>query len=151
MMKLLRFWPPYWASGISVVSYNDDFSEIKVQLVQRKTNTNVVGTHFGGSLYSMCDPFFMFILLEHLGEDHIVWDQAASIDFVRPGRGTVTAEFKIGLREIDEIREKARLERNVRPKFYAEVKDSQGAVVARLHKTLYVKKKVSKELLSIKP
>lgn len=54
-----------------------------------------MGTHFGGSLYAMCDPFYMWILMENLGKDFIVWDKAATIRFKKPGTGTVNAEFEI--------------------------------------------------------
>ncbi len=40
---------------------------------------------------SMCDPFFMLMLMTRLGPGYVVWDKSASIEFVRPGRGTVTA------------------------------------------------------------
>ena len=33
---------------------------------------NYVGTHFGGSLYSTCDPFYMLMLINILGPDYIV-------------------------------------------------------------------------------
>ena len=67
-------------------------------------NRNYVGTQFGGSLYSMCDPFFMLILVEALGPRYVVWDKAATIRFRRPGRGTVHATFHIPQERIDEIR-----------------------------------------------
>jgi hypothetical protein len=58
-------------------------------------NRNYVGTQFGGSLYSMVDPFYMLMLMENLGRDYIVWDKAASIDFISPGKGPVYAEFHV--------------------------------------------------------
>ena len=74
LMKLLSFSPPYLFAGISIVEVNDDFTKIVVQMKQRPWNTNYVGSHFGGSLYSMCDPFYMFILLHHL-PGHTIWDK----------------------------------------------------------------------------
>jgi Domain of unknown function (DUF4442) len=41
-------------------------------------NRNYVGTHYGGSLYSMADPFFMVMLINILGPSYIVWDKSAS-------------------------------------------------------------------------
>ena len=32
-------------------------------------NRNYVGTQFGGSLYSMTDPFFMLMIMENLGRN----------------------------------------------------------------------------------
>jgi len=58
-------------------------------------NANYVGTHYGGSLYSMADPFFMVMLIENLGKDYIVWDKAATIRFKKPGRGKMSAGFRL--------------------------------------------------------
>ncbi len=61
----------------------------------RPWNRNYVGSHFGGSLFAMTDPFWMLLALHALGSDYIVWDQAGEIAFARPGRGTVAAEFHL--------------------------------------------------------
>ena len=68
-IRLINLYPPYLGSGISIKAVNEDFTKISVQLKMHWYNRNAVGTHFGGSLYSMCDPFYMFILMEHLGKD----------------------------------------------------------------------------------
>jgi acyl-coenzyme A thioesterase PaaI-like protein len=104
-------------------------------------NRNLFGTHFGGSLYSMCDPHFVFILIRHLGSGYVVWDKAASIDFVRPGRGTVTALFRIPPEEIEAIRVRADAGEKVEPLLTANVVDAGGELVARVQKRLYVRKK----------
>ncbi len=65
-IKLINWFPPYLGAGISVKTINDDFTKMQVQMKMRWYNRNLVGTHFGGSLYSMCDPFYMFILMHHL-------------------------------------------------------------------------------------
>lgn len=33
------------------------------------------GAHYGGSPYSMTDPFYMLVLIENLGREHIVGGQ----------------------------------------------------------------------------
>jgi len=65
-------------AGIRVRRISADFQTIDVEMPLRFWNRNYVGTHFGGSLYSMCDPFFMVMLMENLGPDYIVWDKAAT-------------------------------------------------------------------------
>lgn len=104
-------------------------------------NRNYVGTHFGGSLYAMCDPFFMLILVEALGRGYVVWDKSAAIRFRRPARGTVTATFHIPQQRIDEIRAAADTARKVEPVFQVDVLDEQGEVVAEVEKLLYVRRK----------
>lgn len=145
VMRFIRFWPPYLAAGISVKEFNEDFTTIKVQMKQRITNTNYVGTHFGGSLYSMCDPFYMFILLRHLSKEHIVWDKSAEIEFVRPGKGTVTAEFHIPMSDIEDIRQQCLKQFKLTPFYQSEIIDEHGEVVAKVKKGLYVRRKDAKE------
>ena len=89
----------------------------------------------------MCDPFFMLILLEHMGRDYIVWDKAASIQFLKPGRGTVIATFHISPEQIAELRAQADREGKIEPLFNVDVTDEQGEVVAKVEKRLYVRKK----------
>ena len=104
-----------------------------------ETNTNYVGTHFGGSLYSMCDPFFMFLLMQNLGEGYIVWDKAATIDFIKPGTGKVTAQFHIPAVEIEQIKAALLKVRKMDKIFVCEVKNEAGETVARMTKTLYIR------------
>ena len=40
-----------------------------VEMKLRIWNQNYVGTHYGGSLYSMADPFYMLMLMHNLGRD----------------------------------------------------------------------------------
>nr|HAD52477.1 tetrameric acyl-CoA thioesterase [Algoriphagus sp.] len=77
LIKKINWYPPYLFSGIKVVDYNEEFTYFKTQLKLTWWNRNLVGTAFGGSLYAMCDPFFMFILMINLGRDYIVWDKTA--------------------------------------------------------------------------
>jgi uncharacterized protein DUF4442 len=103
-----------------------------------------VGTHFGGSLYSMCDPFYMLMLINILGPDYIVWDKAATIRFKRPGKGVMKAAFRLTEAQIAEIRAAADTQPKVEPHFQVLIKDSEGKVVAEIDKLLYVKKKPAK-------
>jgi len=89
----------------------------------------------------MCDPFFMLILLEHMGRDYMVWDKAASIQFIKPGRGTVTATFHISPEQIADLRARAGREGKIEPLFNVDVIDEQGEGVAKVEKRLYVRKK----------
>src|SRR3546814_2491576 len=52
----------------------------------------------------MTDPFWMIMTMQALGDGYIVWDKAATIEFVKPGRGTVVAEFDLGDEVLDHIR-----------------------------------------------
>ena len=137
----MNLWPPFLGAGIRVRSIAADWREVVVELRQRLLNRNYVGTHYGGSLFSMTDPFYALMLMHLLGERYLIWDQAASIEFVAPGRGTVRAVFRLGEEDVEAIRARAASGEKVLPEFDVEVRDAAGALVARVHKTLYVRLK----------
>jgi acyl-coenzyme A thioesterase PaaI-like protein len=128
-------------AGIKVSRISADCREIDVEMNLRFWNANYVGTHYGGSLYSMTDPFYMLMLIENLGREYIVWDKAASIRFRKPGRGKVTAQFRITEEQLDETRRTLESQEKLEPVFTVEIKDESGDVVAEVQKTLYVRKK----------
>lgn len=140
----INWYPPYWAAGIRLKQVNEDFTRFEVQMKMRWYNRNLVGTHFGGSLYSMCDPFYMFILLLNLGKEYIVWDKSASIDFVRPGKGTVKAIFEILPERIEEIRADVQEKGKNTYFFSTKVYDEAGETVALVNKVVYVRVKSKK-------
>lgn len=140
-MRLMRFYPPYLGAGVRVVSAAPDASRIDVEMRLTPFNRNFVGTHFGGSLYAMCDPFYMLMLMQRMGRDYVVWDRAAAIDFLRPGRGTVRAVFELPDARVADIRRVADRGGKVLPVFEVDVTAADGTTVARVHKTLYVRRK----------
>jgi acyl-coenzyme A thioesterase PaaI-like protein len=104
-------------------------------------NKNLFGTQFGGSLYSMCDPQFVFIVIRNLGPGYLVWNKSARIEFLRPGRGRVTATFHVPPEKIAEIRAAADRGEKVEPVLVAEIVADDGQLVARVTATLWVRKK----------
>lgn len=137
----LNLWPPFKFSGIKVTHIAPDFSQCKVILKQRWYNRNYVGTHFGGSMFSMSDPFFMLILLKNLGRQYIVWDKAASIEFIKPGRGVLSADFVMTSQELQQIRERVNQEGKLVFDKNVHIFNSEREKVASVTKTLYVRLK----------
>ena len=137
----MNFYPPYLGAGVRIQHIAGDFREIRVKMGLGWYNRNYVGTQFGGSLYSMTDPFFMLMVMENLGRDYIVWDKAASIDFIAPGKGPVYADFRIDEVLLDEIRQHTAGGDKYLPQLHVDVHDGDGTLVARVHKTLYVRLK----------
>lgn len=141
LRRVLNLWPPFLFAGIHVADIGDDWRHARVELRMRPWNRNYVGSHFGGSLFAMTDPFWMLLAIHALGPDYIVWDKAGEIEFVKPGRGTVSARFRIDEAMLDEIRAAtAGGEKHLRwcP---VDVVDAEGEVVARVRKQLYVRRK----------
>src|SRR5271157_2038129 len=141
MRWVLNLYPPFLGAGIRVKRLQADWKEVDVEMKLRAWNANYVGTHYGGSLYSMTDPFFMVMLIEILGRDYIVWDKSASIRFRKPGRGTVYAEFRVTDEQIAEIRGALKTEEKIEREFSIEVKDGAGEVIAQVKKLLHFRNK----------
>lgn len=142
MRFLLNMYPPYLGAGVKVNSISDDWKKVMVSMSLRWYNRNAVGTHFGGSLYSMVDPHLMLMLMGILGKQYIVWDKAAQIDFIRPGTGKVTALLHITDEVLEQIHNTLKTSRKVTPVFTVEITDSTGKIVAKILKTLYIRKKL---------
>ncbi len=142
---LINFWPPYFFSGIHVTRLDPAGCVAEVELRTHWWNANYHGTAYGGSLFSMTDPFYALILIEHLGPRFMVWDKASSIRFRRPGTGTVKATFEIPRAQIDAIRETAIRDGKAEETFKAEIVDGQGQVVAVVEKLVHVKRVTKKK------
>jgi len=139
MLRWINLWPPLLGAGIRVRWRSNRMVDVEMKL--RPWNRNYVGTHYGGSLYSMTDPFYMLMLMENLGRDYIVWDKAASIRFRKPGKGKVKAEFRLSDAQLEEIRKRLTTQEKYEPTFLVEVKDETGEVVAEVRKVLHIRKK----------
>lgn len=137
----INLWPPFLGSGIRITRLDRDWKAIDVEMKLRFFNRNYVGTHYGGSLYSMTDPFYMLMLIENLGREYIVWDKSACIRFRRPGRGSVKAEFRISEEQLAEIRGQLEMTNKAEPTFTVEVRDDSGEVVAQVEKVVQVRRK----------
>jgi len=133
--------PPFLFSGVHVTDMADDWSFARVELRMRPWNRNYVGTHFGGSLFSMTDPFWMLILLHVLGRDYLVWDKTSEIDFVKPGKGTVSARFRLHQSVLDDIIAATASGAKHLHWLPVDVVDAEGETVARVRKQVYVRRK----------
>jgi acyl-coenzyme A thioesterase PaaI-like protein len=141
LRRLMNLWPPYLAAGIRVREIAPDWRRVRVDLVAHWWNRNYVGTHFGGSLFAMTDPFYMLMFINLLGPDYIVWDYAAHIRFVKPGRGTVSAQFEVDESEIERVVHATRGgERHIRD-YSVAVHDRDGDEVARVQREVYFRRK----------
>jgi acyl-coenzyme A thioesterase PaaI-like protein len=141
LIRNINLYPAYLGMGVRVKSHRDDFTRFDVELRARWYNRNLFGTHFGGSLYAMSDPFFVFIVTMNLGDGYIVWDKSAAIDFLKPGKGTILGVFEISKDRLQEIR--AEVDAIGKNTYYFEVAlvDEAGQTVARVRKEVYVRSK----------
>ena len=141
MRRLFNLWPPFRAAGIRVREISPDFRRASVELRMRLFNRNYVGTHFGGSLFAMTDPFFMVMMMKNLGGDYVVWDKSGTVRFLKPARGTVIAEFALAEEAIEAAKSATASGAKHEPVFRVEIRDQAGIVVAAVEKTLHIRRK----------
>ncbi|TCM71072.1 acyl-coenzyme A thioesterase PaaI-like protein [Acinetobacter calcoaceticus] len=141
---MLNHYSPFKGAGIEIDHFDLKNYHIRVKMPLERKNRNVVGTHFGGSLYSMVDPFYMLILIHHLGSKYIIWDKAASINFLAPGRATVFADVRLDVTEIEQIKTLAEDYSPVYRNYTLNIFDESGLRVAEVQKTLYIRRKKPK-------
>jgi acyl-coenzyme A thioesterase PaaI-like protein len=139
--KAIRFYGPFLGAAVRPVEISVDFRHIKVEMPLTFYNKNYMGTQFGGSLYAMVDPWYMLMLIKNLGDDYIVWDKSATINFRKPGRGKVTADFLLTQEKIDEVRTLVASQVKCDVHFLVEIKDESGKIIADVDKVVYVRKK----------
>lgn len=141
MRLLLRLYPPYLGTGIRVRRISPDYRRITVDMKLRFYNRNVMGTHFGGSLSAMTDPFYALMLMNNLGRDYVVWDRAGTIEYRKPGRGRVVATFEIDQACIDQARRATASGARYEPTLAVDVVDESGDIVAHVTRTLYIRRR----------
>lgn len=144
MRRLFNLWPPFRGMGIRVRELSPDFTHATVELRMRLLNRNYVGTHFGGSLFAMADPWFMILMMKRLGDDYVVWDKAGAVRFLKPARGTVTARFEMPEEQVAKARAATAAGAKHEPVFTANIVDAVGVIVANVEKTLHIRRKNEK-------
>lgn len=141
LKRLVPWWPPYWGTGVRIDYVAADYRAIDVSMKLTWYNRNYVGTHFGGSLFAMTDPFYMLMLIKNLGDHYYVWDKAASIDFISPGRSKVTAHFRVSDALLDDIRAHTESGEKYLKDIEVPITDEKGELVAKVVRTLYIRKR----------
>lgn len=140
LLKLrINTYAPYVGAGIKIEHISLDQGLCVVSMGLNALNKNIVGTQFGGSLYSMVDPFYMLMLMHQLGSSYVVWDKSSHINFVAPGSSKVTARMKIPSGEIITIQELAKEGDAVFREYEVDIVDEQQKVVATVTKTIYIR------------
>jgi acyl-coenzyme A thioesterase PaaI-like protein len=147
--RLLRWkfnlFPAYRGTGGRIRYISDDFREVRIEIPLSWRTRNYVGTIFGGSLYGAVDPIYMIQLIRILGEGYTVWDRAAAIRFVKPGRSKLFARCLVTEEEIATIRSLCASQPSVDRKYNIDIVNAEGVIHATVEKTIYVRSKKSVE------
>ena len=126
---------------IRVQRISEDWRQIDVEMRLGWFNRNYMGSHFGGSLFSMTDPFFWLIVQRALGREYVVSHKGGRIDFLIPGYGTARAHFEVSDAALTEIRARTAGGDRYIPEFSTEILNEQNEVVARSTQILHVRRR----------
>jgi hypothetical protein len=80
----------------------------------------------------------MLMLLRALGNQYVVWDKSASIQFRKPGRQTLYARFQLTEEQIEGIRQEVETGGKTEKTFTLDWVDASGVVHARLERLCYI-------------
>ncbi|MCT1363770.1 MULTISPECIES: PaaI family thioesterase [Microbacterium] len=137
----MSLWIPNLCSGIRVRRFSDDWTRATVELHVNLLTRNYVNTAFGGSMSAMTDPYFFMLVMHQLGRDYVVWDTRGEIEFLKPGRGVLTAEFEVTREKAEELRQRAHGGAKVLEWFETVITDRHGDVVAKVRREVYIREK----------
>ena len=141
LKRILNLYPPYLGAGVKVTYISEDWRELRVSMSLRWFNRNAVGTHFGGSLYSMIDPHLMLLLMQLLGKEYLVWDKAANIEFIKASKKKLTSVIKVSNKDLEVIKKNTDNGEKYFSNFIVEIRDEDNDLVTRVKKTIYIRRK----------
>lgn len=133
-----RLFPAYRGTGGRVTHIAPDWSEVRVTVPHNLRTRNYVGTIFGGSMYGAVDPIYMLMLIRRLGDDYVVWDKAAEIEFKKPGKDDLYATFGVSDEEVAAIESALETDDALDREYTVDLVDDDGVVHATVTKTLHV-------------
>lgn len=137
----LNIWPPFFFTGIKLARLDADYRYARTELKWRPWLLNANRTQYGGSMFSMTDPVYSILLMGALGSKYHVWDSYADINFVKPGKGKLIAEFIINDAIVDKIKQETSSGDKYFPEFTVHIKDETGELICEVKKRLYVRLK----------
>ena len=142
LLKLgLNLYPPYLGAGVKITHISEDWRELHVSMALRWYNRNAVGTHFGGSLYSMVDPHLMLLLIRLLGDEYWVWDKTAEIEFIKASKHKVSSVITISSDDLAEIKRQTIDGEKYLHEFMIDIRDENKDLIAKIKKIIYTRRK----------
>ncbi|MFT5821135.1 MAG: acyl-coenzyme A thioesterase PaaI-like protein [Crocinitomix sp.] len=134
--------PMYRRSVGRIKFVSRDLLIVRIEIPLNYKNVNYAGSMFGGSMFSATDPIYMIQLIQILGDDYVVWDKSAFIDYKKPARSRVHVTFEFTADEIAHI--KAEVTENGRLDLVKnnDILSAKGEIFAKLEKTIFIATKV---------
>lgn len=133
--------PMYRRTTARVIEISDDLKDVKIKVPLSYKNKNYVGAIFGGSMFAATDPIYMIQLMQILGEEYVVWDKSATINYKRPAKEHIFCDFKFTDEEIEAIKKRVQTEHEITIEKTTYLKNSENTVFAEVIKILYIAEK----------
>ncbi len=131
--------PMYRRSTGRIIEVSKDLMYIKVKLPISYKNRNYVNSIFGGSMFSAVDPIPMVQLMNILDKGFVVWDKSAQINFKRPAKEDLYAEFSFTKEEVNRIKADVAEKNEIELVKTSFLTDKEGSkIFCEVHKTIYV-------------
>lgn len=89
----------------------------------------------------MTDPCYLMMLSKNLGPNYKVIDKAASIDFLQPGMGPVSAHCQLTQQDIDEIINATANGNRYLKTFEIDIINDNDTLIAKVSRVVYIRKK----------
>lgn len=138
----MRVYPPLLFQRIWVKKFHPGFLAVEVKIFKSVFNINYNRSIFGGTIYAAADPFFAVLfyqLMLRKGYNIIVWQKAAEIFYLKPGRSDLYFRIDISVEEIEKVCSLLDTDGKAEHMCTLEIKDNQGDVTARVSNLVYIR------------
>ena len=138
-----NFWPPFVGAGIVITRISPDFRQVEAKLKKRPWTANYFGTQYGGSIFSLTDPFYPVMLFMYANNRWVIWDKAAAVRYLKPGRTDLTATFILDDDTIHHVETTLAKAGKMELTKTIQIKDKEGDVVAEIDRVIYIRDKAA--------
>lgn len=133
--------PVFRATGAWITFISADMRLVKLRLPLKLKTRNPMGTMCGGNMYSAVHGIHAVMLMRNLGKDYVCVDRLSIIKFLKPGKGTLYAQFELVQAEIDAVKVLAQAQGRIDRQYRVELKDANGMVCGEVTCTVNVRRK----------
>ncbi|WP_150467374.1 PaaI family thioesterase [Francisella sp. SYW-9] len=138
LIKRFNDLPAFVATGGEILFVSNDFLEVHLRFNLNENTKNYHGTGFGGAIYSSLDPIYPIQLCRILGDDYVVWDLSASIDYLKPITDHVYAQFLLSEDTIANIKRDVQIKNKSVISLPVCYQDLEKNIYAKATKTIYI-------------
>ena len=140
-----NLYPVYRRTGAKITYISEDYLEVKVKIPFNQKTKNIFGTIYGGTIYSAIDPIYLMMLYRIFKKQYIFWDKSAFIEYKKPARSSLHAQFILQKEEIVNIKELLKSNFKINRTYNIELLDSSGDVCATCQKVVHIRHKGEEE------